>query len=395
MLGTSLIGAWLWAKLSLCGIEYERDFCDVDGKRGYGAEIRAFLGETVIVTLRVRNRKVLPLSWLRTVDVFPSDLPVRDINVTLNRATHQGEMSAFWRPGSFETLERDLSIDCTRRGYAAYGPVTLATGDGFGWFERRARLPEVQRLIIYPRLYTAEAVGLPAKNPFGDRASDQRLFEDPLRTAGVRDWQPGDRLNRVHWRASAKQQQLLSRVYEPSEDPQIQIVLNVATLERHWEGILSDKHEHAVSIAGTLAYLAAEAKMPVGLMANSYLPGSDQVIRVLPGRSPAQIGNILELLAATTPYASQPLEEFLVRWTPSLPWGATIAVVTVVTYPALWTTLNALSAAGRKMLLFTLQDDPPERELADITVYHVTGLENAAAITGKVASSPTVPGTFL
>ncbi len=384
MLGMSLLGAWVWAKLSFYGLDYERDFRDANGQRGYGAEIRAFLGETVTLTLRVHNRKLLPLNWLRSIDVFPVDLSVENTSVTLNRGSHQGELTAFWRPGARETLERDFAISCARRGYATYGPVTLATGDGFGWFERQARLPGEHRLIIYPRLYTAEALGLPAKNPFGDRASEQRLFEDPLRTAGVREWQPGDRRARVHWRASAKQQHLLSRVYEPSEDPQIQIVLNVATLERHWEGIHAERHEQAVSVAGTLAYLATDARVPIGLIANCYLPGSDQVIRLLPGRSSAQLMNILELLAAVTPYASQPLEDFLIRWSPSLPWGATIAVVTVVTYPALWETLHELAHAGRKTLLFTLQEDPPQPMLPDVTVYHVTGLEDATLVAGRV-----------
>ncbi|MBN1247834.1 MAG: DUF58 domain-containing protein, partial [Anaerolineae bacterium] len=347
MLGTSLLTAWIWAKLSFHGLQYERDFCDADGQRGYGTEIRAFLGETVTLTLRVRNRKLLPLSWLRSIDIFPADLPVEGANVIFNRGTHQGELSAFWRPGAYETLERDFTIHCTERGYASFGPVTLSTGDGFGWFERRARLRGEHRLIIYPRLYTPEALGLPAKNPFGDRVSEQRLFEDPLRTAGVRDWHPGDRLSRVHWRASAKQQHLLSRVYEPSEDPQIQIVLNVATLERHWEGVFTEKHEQAISVAATLAYLANGMRMPVGLLANCYLPGSDQVIRLLPGRSQAQLMNILEALAAATPYASQPLEDFVMRWAPGLPWGATIALVTVVTYPGLWEALRELALAGR------------------------------------------------
>ena len=43
-----------------------------------------------------------------------------------------------------------------------------------------------------------------------------RLFEDPTRMAGVRPYQQGDPLNRIHWRATARTGQLHSRIYESS-----------------------------------------------------------------------------------------------------------------------------------------------------------------------------------
>lgn len=377
MIGVIVLAAWVWFKVSLVGVEYERTFRDAGGLISRH-EVRAFLGETVELTLRVRNCKVLPLSWLQVVDIFPLELPLHDVTVAFNRTTNQGEFSSFWMPGAYQTLERRFTIACTKRGYSTYGPATLSTGDGFGFFTRKARLPVEQRLIIYPHLYTASQLGLPAKNPFGERGSDQLLFEDPLRNAGIREWQPGDGMRRVHWKASAKYQRLLSRVYEPSEEPQIQIILNVATLERHWEGVIEEQHERAVSVAGTLAMIATEHRLPVGLLANGYLLGSDQNIRLLPGRSRNQLMNILELLAAVTPYASQPVEDLLLRKASGLPWGATLAVVTPVTYDGLYDALIELTQWGRRILLFSLAASPPSRYLPGITVYHLVDLVDDA-----------------
>ena len=64
-----------------------------------------------------------------------------------------------------------------------------------------------------------------------------------MRTVGIREWQQADSLNRVHWKATARHQQLLSRVYEPSEDPQMLIFLNVATMARYWQGVLPEMQE--------------------------------------------------------------------------------------------------------------------------------------------------------
>jgi uncharacterized protein (DUF58 family) len=166
----------------------------------------------------------------------------------------------------------------------------------------------------------------------------------------------------------------LSRVYEPTQEPQVLIFLNVATLERHWLGHIPELMERAVSVAGSLAAILAEKRVPVGLIANGVLPGSDQPLRLLPGRSPGQLVRILELLAAVTPFASAPIEELLLRESPRLPWGATLLVVTAIAHDDLLAALIDLRRAGRKIALFTLAEAPPERLLPGITVYHLPHL---------------------
>jgi hypothetical protein len=50
-------------------------------------------------------------------------------------------------------------------------------------------------------------LGLPSRLPYGTIASQQRLFEDPARPTGVRDYHSGDSLRRINWKVSARQQQ--------------------------------------------------------------------------------------------------------------------------------------------------------------------------------------------
>jgi uncharacterized protein (DUF58 family) len=355
---------WLWNELTLFGLHYQR----------YFSERRAFQGETIELTLEVRNQKFLPLTWLQITDVFPASLPMDQGKVVLNPATNQGEHLTFWMPGAFQRLRRNFTFHCTERGYHAYGPITIRTGDGFGLFTRRARRHNREYIIVYPRIYSVAEMRLPAKNPFGDRRAEQHIFEDPMRTKGIREWQPGDGLRRVHWKATARHQQMLSRLYEPSEDPQVLIFLNVSTMRRAWQGIIPELVERAISVAGSLAAMCVDKRLPVGLIANGFLPGSDQTIRLLPGRSPQQLVRILELLAAVTPVFAQPIEELLLREAPRLPWGATIVVVTALVHDELLAALSDLEQAGRQIVLFTLAEEPPVREIPGISVYHLPHL---------------------
>ncbi|RLT34645.1 MAG: DUF58 domain-containing protein [Chloroflexi bacterium] len=355
---------WLWSAFSLYGLHYRRHF----------AEVRGFQGEEIGLTLEVQNRKFLPLTWLTVQDIFPTELPMRETAISFNAATNQGELRTFWMPNAFQRISRHFTIRCAARGFHKYGPAQVETGDGFGFFNRAARFPDEQFLIVYPRIYSVAEMALPAKNPFGALRAHGHLHEDPLRTVGVRAWASGDSPRRIHWKATARHQELLSRVYEPSKEQQILIFLNVATLERHWLGTVPELQERTISVAASLACVAAEQRLPVGLIANGTLPGSDQPLRLLPGRNPQQLTRILELLAAVTPFASDPIEQLLLKEAPRLNWGTTIVVVTAIAHEALLAALLELAAAGRLVVLCTLAEQPPTQYLRGVTVYHLPHL---------------------
>lgn len=356
--------SWLWAATSLRGLSYHRRF----------SEIRAFQGETIELTLELHNAKWIPQPWVTVRDLFPLGLPISESKLDVNPASNLAEFRTFWMLGPYQRITRRFHVQCTLRGYHPYGPAYLTTGDAFGFFTQAATQTEVQHLIIYPRLYTVAELRLPTKYPFGTARALNSLYQDPLRAAGVRPWEAGDPLRRIHWKASARQQELLSRVYEPSEEQVIQLFLNSATLVRHWHGYIPDLQELTISVAGSLAALASAERMPVGLIANGALRGTDRTLRLLPGRSPSQLMHILELLAAVTPFATQPIEELLVEQAPHLPWGATLVVVTAVAHEELLVTLLDLAAIGRRVVLFTLAEEPPQRLMGKVTVFHLPHL---------------------
>jgi hypothetical protein len=120
--------------------------------------------------------------------------------------------------------------------------------------------------------------------------------------------------------------------------------------------------------------MCVDARVPVGLISNGMLPGSDQPVRLLPGRSPNQLVRILEALAGITAFASSPIEEMVLQESPKLPWGATLLLVTAIAHEDLLVALQELEEAGREVVLLTLAEEPPRRELPGVLVYHLPHL---------------------
>jgi len=375
-----LILGWSWYKLALWRVDYSRHF----------AEKRAFVGEEIELTLAVENHKWLPVSWLRLQDDFPEALPIKGGKTGPSSKPNTVTMGGVFALRWFERVERRYRVQCRQRGYFPFGPATLEAGDPFGLFSQKKRESQTAWFIIYPKVLSLAALGLPAKNPFGEVKSDIPLFPDPIRTVGVRDYRPGDDLRFIHWKATARQQRLQTKLLEPTLSRQIAIFLNVATMEHFWRGVVPRKLERAISVAASVANYAAEQRWPVGLMANGSLPRSDQPLKVLPGRAPGQLTLIMEMLAAVTPVASMDIDRLLWQESSHIAWGATLVVVTAYLSEMLMQTMRTLRDAGRRLTLVALTDSaPPEDSLSGIIVYHLPDASdgNFQDVSGDVISA--------
>ena len=376
--------AWLWNRLALSGVLYARTF----------SERRAFVGETVTLRTLVTNRKLLPVGWLQISDDLPVELTVLDADYMSEQKPGRLTLIATYSLRWYERVERVYRVVCSQRGYYTFGPASMKAGDIFGLFDNRRSVEARDTLIIYPRVLPLEALGLPAKDPLGDRSIRRRVLEDPNRTIGVRDYQAGDELRRIHWKATARRQSLQSRIYEPTTAYNVIVFLNVANFERFWHGYDPILLEKTVSAAASIASFAAERRYAVGLVANGCLPESDQPIKVLPGRSPGQLTRILEMLAAVTPVASAPIEDLLISESSSLPWGSTIVLVTGIVTADIAGSLQRLHAAGRHVVLISLAEPAPP-QLDGILVYHAPRLrdadDDAAALSAGLSEALSEP----
>ena len=352
--------AWAWKQVSLRGVEYERHL----DKR------RAFPGERVDMKIRITNRKLVPLSWLEISDEIPMSLPLDNGALIPTHIPRIGSLRQVVSLRWYERVTRHYHIMCRERGVHDLGRVRLRSGDLFTLFEEREERWSDDRLIVFPRIWPVTDLGLPRKEPLGERGADRRLSEDPLNTGGVRAHRPEDGLRRIHWKATAHKGDLQVRVYEPTATLELVILLNVATFEHHWQGVLPKLLERTISVAASIAVWAIGEKYKVGLVTNGCLVQSDQPARVLPGRSPGQLTAILEMLAGVTSFATASIDRVVRRESPQLPWGATLVVVTCVVTERLTEALVSLRDAGRRVVLISLEGEPPP-PLRGIVTYHL------------------------
>jgi uncharacterized protein (DUF58 family) len=362
-IGVVSLGAQLWSKLSLRRLFYERIV----------SEDHAFPGEEIGVTLRVNNRKALPLPWIDVRDAFPESMNADAPDLEIRPIHQSNQTSVEWMTsaGPYEKVSRAYGLRAPARGIYYLGPASIRTGDPFGLFPEQRSGLEPTKLTVYPRPADIGEHPIPSRRPFGENVGGLRIFEDPSRVSGMRDYQPGDSLRRIDWNATARLGKLQSRVYDPTTSHHLFVCLNTATMTPSWAGFMPELFEGAITIAASLALQAHDERYAVGLLATSSVADADESIRISPSRAPEQLIRVLEALAVVTPYVLDSLAAMIDREEHRMAVGTTLAIVTATMPEELVVTLQRLRRRGHRLFVLSPSGNRWQNELEGIDVRHI------------------------
>jgi uncharacterized protein (DUF58 family) len=235
------------------------------------SKLVANINDHIGVSLDLVNTGALPIPWVLLEDALPErallydppSLAVQDSRVKLTML----------KPNQNKRLQ--YSFICNRRGYYQLGPTILETGDLFGLHRRYQIAAAPQFLTVYPRIVPLDGYDLASRRPIGEIKMTHRLFEDPTRIAGVRAYQDGDPLNRIHWRATARTGQLHSKIYEASSVAGVTIMM-----EFHREAYPPDSEPFRSELAVTAATSIANAVQVMGQQIGFITNGRDAADRI-------------------------------------------------------------------------------------------------------------------
>ena len=343
LLGLAISAAMLgklWSRFSLRGIGCGRTV----------SEDRVFAGETVELKVRLVNRKILPLPWVQLSHIIPDQLEIQDAipesGWSNNRRILGYNTSLFW----YSAVSWRHTLLCRKRGYYDLGDLTVTSGDIFGLYPRSSTYVSNDTIIVYPRIFPIEQFGLPSINPLGETRAERRIFEDQTRTIGVREYTPHDSLRYIHWKASARHQNLQVKVFEPTTTLKIALFIVVDSFQSGDE----NDFELGVSAAASLANYIIQKRSQVGLFANARSLILNEPIQMAPAGSNAQLVGILEALARVTPQPEGVFAEFFQAVYGTLPWGTTCVFIMdepLTAFPAL---LSRLKEGGFKSVILQI-----------------------------------------
>ena len=221
--------------------------------------------------------------WDRTVGYFRWRW---QIERRLPRDVERGELAAL---GPGERQELKLSFTPRRRGRIELAGLTLGQPDPLGLVQGLARVPLAAQLIALPRRYRLPEIALPGGRKFQPGGvSLAASVGDSEEFLALRDYRPGDPLQRVHWKSFARTGKPVVKEYQDEFFERHALVLDTGSLAGE-----DAAFEDAVSLAASFVYTidTRECLLDLLFVGGGYTAGRGQL----------QSRHLLEVLAAVAP----------------------------------------------------------------------------------------------
>jgi uncharacterized protein (DUF58 family) len=274
------------------------------------------------------NNRIVRL-WLEVLD--GSNLPY----------SHGSNVLTFIGPRGERSYERSTLL--TRRGEFTLGPTILRSGDPFGLFVSSIRFNPINSLLVLPYQIDIKRFPSPPGQLSGGKALRLATNEITPYASGIREYRPGDSLSRIHWRTTAKRNQLMVKEFDQDPQATVWIFLDACKAARIVEAkqaldeeldlksgeldreipLPADTFEYSVSVAATVSGYYIKQNRAVGLVT------FDQMLTVItPERGERQMGKILEFLAFAKGEGKMPLVGMVENQAANITKGSSAVLIT-------------------------------------------------------------------
>jgi uncharacterized protein (DUF58 family) len=336
--------AWFWARLNARGLQVtvERP---VD---------RLQVGQEFFERITIKNNSWLGKLWLEVDD--PCDMPGYNARQVLTLGPRE---SRSWR----------MNTLCRLRGLYSIGPLTITTGDPFGFFSHITTYGRPSSVLIYPRATELPNFYVPPANLPGEGRFRKRTHYVTPNASGIREYAPGDSFNRIHWPTVARTQNLMVKLFELDPASDIWIILDLEKNVQVGEGE-EGTEEYAVQIAASVARYFLVANRSVG-----FISFGDRLFVEEAERGAQHFTRILEALALSRAEGDVPLASLITEEAKRFGRHTTVVVVTSSTSEDWVGALQFLGERGVKVAAVLLEPST------------FGGEENSLMVFGALAAS--------
>ena len=185
----------------------------------------------------IKNRSYLPKVLVTIRERCPLASPdASDSGFFIGSASPRSTVRALYR------------VRCYLRGSYEFPDLEAATSAPFGLFSARRSLNAPLHVTVYPKVVSMDAT---ARQGALTGQMPQSILPRPTgEFRGVREYQPGDRINSIHWKSSARSGHLMIREFDEIPEGEIRVALNPACLLGEGK---ENTLEYGVKIVASLA----------------------------------------------------------------------------------------------------------------------------------------------
>ena len=195
----------------------------------------------IVTTITNRHYKFIP--YIAVEGRLPSavmlhDHPSKLVNPLTNEAKFS--YSAYLMPRS--KLQKSFSASIPKRGRYEFTSAFLSAGDFLGLDEEMRNFASTGEIVVYPKENGSVYIDNVMGGFLGDLSVRRFIMEDPVLSAGSREYTGREPMKAISWSHSARLGNLMVKTYDYTTEPSVTVLLNVECDGADLS--LNEKHEN-------------------------------------------------------------------------------------------------------------------------------------------------------
>lgn len=176
------------------------------------------------------NEDLTVIVTIKRSSSFPLLLLIAEDSLTakLSENVFQKGNKIFFYPGFRKSFRFTYRIEKLPRGEHPFPSLRFVTSDALGLIQKEALIYSEDKILVYPSI--GEWSYRPAGNEIeqGTSVINDRMQRDTTMAVGIREYQPGDRLSWINWKASAKRSEMMIKEFEQRSSQDLLLILDCA-----------------------------------------------------------------------------------------------------------------------------------------------------------------------
>ena len=250
-------------------------------------------GKWVDIGLFVENRTRRAVA-LKVFDHFPSDGEHTELPVEVYVPPERGILSRYrWLP--------------TERGDAHFGVIQARIDSPLKFWQRNLQVDAATSVKVFPAMIGFRQAALNTRQQARSQVGESRRRHrgDGSEFLQLRDYEPGDQVSRIDWRATSRTRKLVSREYLDEREQRIIFLLDCGRRMRSRDGLYSH-FDQALSALLKLAFVASRHSDAVGALAFGVDSEISRNVWIAPRRGRSAVRAILNGFYAVQPGLGMP-----------------------------------------------------------------------------------------
>ncbi|MCD7812571.1 MAG: DUF58 domain-containing protein [Lachnospiraceae bacterium] len=254
-------------------------------------------GEAFSWSITIRNGKRMMVPYLRLRELVPEGLVFTDGSGKVGDKWCSWLVSTLYL-GRHQKVVLNREVSIPKRGRYFFRGVSVDAGDFLGLRSVTDTYPELREIVVKPQRCDLSEPGELLGGYLGENSVRNSLMEDPIQTAGFRDYTGREPFRAISWSQSARYNRLLVKQYENTAEFSCTVLLNTDCPRQENQELLL---EQCFSIVRSVCEILEKKKISYDFQTNGCIAGPmGDWNHICEGLGAAHLETVLEGLGRMT-----------------------------------------------------------------------------------------------